>query len=166
MSKDWEFQEVIGLEPELLCMVPKSTIALVLAYDYTSSESVEAVKKPIPEVDYYMWQTSKLDNACGLIACIHAVFNNLKIVPIAPESPLKNLWDKTSKETPEKRADILDNFTSIKEAHKVCSSEGQSHFVEESDDVRYHFICFTKNPKTELVELDGIARQPILLNGI
>ena len=27
--------------------------------------------------DYYMKQTEVLDNACGVIACIHAILNNL-----------------------------------------------------------------------------------------
>ena len=29
------------------------------------------------KVNYYMKQTGVLDNACGVIACIHAILNNL-----------------------------------------------------------------------------------------
>ena len=29
---------------------------------------------------YYMKQTKELDNACGVIACIHSIFNNLGLI--------------------------------------------------------------------------------------
>lgn len=163
MSNDWELVEVIGLEPEFLSMVPPTAIALILTYDYTSSKTEEDEEGAIPEVDYFMWQTGELDNACGLIACLHAVFNNRKKVEI--RDPLNELWELVAKQTPEERAKTLDNFKKIKEAHKACSAEGQSDYIEEADQVRYHFTCFTRNDKGELVELDGMAYNPKLLNG-
>eukprot|EP00826_Nyctotherus_ovalis_P022530 TRINITY_DN1744_c0_g1_i14.p2 TRINITY_DN1744_c0_g1~~TRINITY_DN1744_c0_g1_i14.p2 ORF type:complete len:143 (+),score=55.09 TRINITY_DN1744_c0_g1_i14:152-580(+) len=99
MSKDWELTEVIGLEPELLAMVPKSAVALILAYDYTGSKSLEKSAKP--EVDYFMWQNADLDNACGLIACLHAVFNNRRKVGIEEKSPLSELWELAKGLSPE-----------------------------------------------------------------
>jgi len=171
MSKDWELSEVIGLDPELLAMVPKTAIAFVLAYDYTTSKPDEEKEnekeketKP-PEVDYFMWQTRDLDNACGLIACLHAVFNNREKVKAEAESPLAELWDIVAKQNPEERAKTLNGFTKIQEAHIVSSAEGQSNYVQASDQERYHFICFTRNNKEELVELDGISYGPKLLNG-
>jgi ubiquitin carboxyl-terminal hydrolase L3 len=32
--------------------------------------------------DFYMKQTKVLDNACGIIACLHAVYNNLSWMQI------------------------------------------------------------------------------------
>jgi len=40
-------------------------------------------------VNFYMKQTSKLDNACGLIACIHSIFNNLDLIKLEPNSTLQ-----------------------------------------------------------------------------
>lgn len=169
MSKAWELHEVIGLDPTLLSMVPESTVALVLTYARAESKGVKTEKaakaKVVPDVDYYMWQTKTLDNACGLIACIHAVFNNLAIVDIAEGSPLKIFYEASIKQSPEERANTLDNFTAIKTVHRDCGKKGQSNKIEKKEDTVYHFICFTRNPKKELIELDGIARKPILLKG-
>ncbi len=182
MSKDWQLAEVLGLEPELLPMVPKDTTALVLTYDYTGPKAkekpaekcadkapdkaaeVEITKKAAPPaVDYYMIQTGDLDNACGLIACIHAIFNNLGKVGVVPGSKLDNFLKKSMKQTPEERAKSLNDFKEIQEVHQQCGLEGQSKFVEE--ETKYHFICFIRNSKGQLVELDGIAGQPILIKG-
>ena len=35
-----------------------------------------------------MKQTSTLDNACGIIACLHAIFNNQDKVPVESDSIL------------------------------------------------------------------------------
>eukprot|EP00826_Nyctotherus_ovalis_P022528 TRINITY_DN1744_c0_g1_i10.p1 TRINITY_DN1744_c0_g1~~TRINITY_DN1744_c0_g1_i10.p1 ORF type:complete len:166 (-),score=62.36 TRINITY_DN1744_c0_g1_i10:154-651(-) len=126
------------------------------------SKSLEKSAKP--EVDYFMWQNADLDNACGLIACLHAVFNNRRKVGIEEKSPLSELWELAKGLSPEERANALNGFTKIQDAHKECSSEGQSEQAEESSQVRYHFICFTRNHKGELVELDGMLVDPRLLD--
>eukprot|EP00826_Nyctotherus_ovalis_P029470 TRINITY_DN2329_c0_g1_i1.p1 TRINITY_DN2329_c0_g1~~TRINITY_DN2329_c0_g1_i1.p1 ORF type:complete len:274 (-),score=84.58 TRINITY_DN2329_c0_g1_i1:118-816(-) len=167
MSKSWELLEVIGLDPELLCMVPKSTVALVLTYARAEAKEVKAKKTEVavtPDINFYMWQTKTLDNACGLIACIHAVFNNLAIVPVAEGSPLKEFYNVAIKQSPEERAATLDGFTSIKSVHRDCGKKGQSNQVERKEDTQYHFICFTRNDKKQLIELDGVVKKPILLS--
>jgi len=167
MSKSWEIAEVIGLEPEFLPLVPSDSVAFILAYDFTGDSSKkEEIKKSDPEVDFYMWQTRDLDNACGLIACLHAVLNNLGKVTINPGSHLEKFIKMTEKKSPEERAKILNDFHEIQEAHKAYGEEGQSAKVESCEDTKYHFICFTINKKGQLVELDGIAGEPILVKGI
>ena len=167
MPEAWELAEVIGLDPDLLAIVPDSTIAFVLAYARTESREVKIEKAAkagvLPDVDYYMWQTETLDNACGLIACIHAVFNNLAAVTLAKGSALEEFYNASIKQTPEERANTLDDFEAIKTVHRDCGKKGQSNLVQKEDDTVYHFICFTRNSKKELIELDGVAHKPILL---
>ena len=60
-----------------------------------------------------MKQTEVLDNACGVIACIHAILNNLgegesKIK--LNEGALSNLLKQVKDSTPEQRATALENF--------------------------------------------------------
>ena len=166
MPKSWELSEVLGLEPDFLAIVPKTSVAFVLAYDYKGgSEEASKEKKIVPEVDYYMLQCGNLDNACGLIACIHAVFNNLSHIKLLPGSPLDKFWTQSCKLNPKERADTLDGCEEIQAAHDKCGHEGQSEFVEEADETKYHFICFTRNKAQQLVELDGIIGTPITLKG-
>ena len=44
-------------------------------------------------VCYYMKQTRELDNACGVIAALHCVYNNQSLISLAPDSTLKNFID-------------------------------------------------------------------------
>ena len=45
--------------------------------------------------EFYMDQTNVLDNACGIIACLHVIYNNLGDTKIVLEDgkPLKNFYE-------------------------------------------------------------------------
>ena len=51
-------------------------------------------------VSYYQKQNGKLDNACGVIACLHAVYNKLDKVNLDDNSTLKRFWDKVKDKDP------------------------------------------------------------------
>ena len=88
LPQTWGFGDVFGFDEELLAMCAQPVIAVIA--------NVERLKKTEDKAQgdmdtakgsYYMEQTGPLDNACGVIACIHAILNNLggeKIV--LPES--------------------------------------------------------------------------------
>ena len=44
------------------------------------------------ENTFYMKQTEKLDNACGIIACLHSVLNNLDNVQLEVGSILDKFY--------------------------------------------------------------------------
>ena len=80
----WAFGDVFGFDEELLQMCPQPVIAVIC--------NVERLKKAEDKAkgsmetaagSYYMKQTGVLDNACGVIACIHAILNNLGADKIA-----------------------------------------------------------------------------------
>jgi len=58
-----------------------------------------------------MKQTSKLDNACGIIAAIHAIANNRDQVVVPDDSVLGKFLEGTAGQTPEDRATTLENDT-------------------------------------------------------
>ena len=57
-----------------------------------------------------MHQTAKLDNACGVIACLHAIFNNKQNVEVAGDSVLGRFLLSCEGKTPQVKATILEDF--------------------------------------------------------
>ena len=57
-----------------------------------------------------MKQTQKLDYACGVIACIHSVLNNLDKVNLAEGSVLHRFYQVVKDLAPQDRAFTLENM--------------------------------------------------------
>ena len=88
----------------------------------------EDVDKGSPDnnnkVKFYMKQTNVLDNACGIIACLHAVLNNLDEVGLTEGSILGNWANEAKALNPEERATLLENANEFKTAHAEAAAEG------------------------------------------
>ncbi len=56
-----------------------------------------------------MKQTETLDNACGIIAAIHAILNNLSDINIGEGSILHKFYTQSQKKSPAEKATILEN---------------------------------------------------------
>ena len=77
LPANWSFGEIYGFEEDLLGFIPTPVLAVII--------NAEILNKPVDRVkgdlavanEFYMDQTEVLDNACGVIACIHAILNNL-----------------------------------------------------------------------------------------
>ena len=61
----------------------------------------------VNKVAYYQKQEGKLDNACGVIACLHAVYNNLDKVNLDQGSVMQKFWDQVKDKSPADRATDL-----------------------------------------------------------
>ncbi len=67
--------EVFGLDEDSLSFVPRPVYAVIATFEaLKKNENPNVVDSA---AQYYMHQTSNLDNACGIIASIHSVLNNL-----------------------------------------------------------------------------------------
>merc|ERR1711915_555838 len=99
LPPNWCFGELLGLDDDLLAFVPRPVLAVIINAQYLKKgEEGEKVKGSKETVhDWYMHQSGTLDNACGVIACIHSIFNNLAADKIVLEenSVLKKLLDAT-----------------------------------------------------------------------
>ena len=73
---------------------------------------------------YYMKQTPALDYACGVIACIHAVLNNLDSIELEKDSVLDQFYKMSKNMTPYDKALNLEVNRSFKDAHKVHACMG------------------------------------------
>ena len=163
---DWEINDVFGLDPELLMMLPQPCLALMLLFPITdkyeefSRREEEAMKGvEVPEKLYYMKQT--ISNACGTVALMHSVINNVIGEKInLKDGPLKTFMETTLSLSAEERAVRLEADDAICECHDRAAREGQTQAPDMDERVDYHFVSFVR-VDGNLYELDGRKSGPI-----
>lgn len=164
MDKSWKMAEIFGLEPDLLAFIPRPALAVIAALDMKEARKKGDGKPGNMEtaVDFYMKQTGSLDNACGVIAGIHAVLNNPAIA-LNKDSILANFKAHTETQTPAQRAKTLESANEFKQQHKTFAMQGQSNLATTQSDINHHFVAFAINDANELIEYDGTKDGPALI---
>ena len=76
LPEKWTFGEIYGFEEDLLSFVPQPCLAVIINAEFLKKQEDRQRGDPAVANDYYMKQSGTLDNACGIIACIHAILNN------------------------------------------------------------------------------------------
>lgn len=146
LSSDWEFGEVFALDED----IPAS--AIILAFrDATNEASFQGNQT---QGNVFVKQIHQLDNACGLLAGVHAIANSS--AQVESGSLLDTVLGRLNGITPEEAANILINSREIHEAHVSFSGEGQSSQTNAPD---YHFIAILPGFKL----FDGMKDHPITL---
>jgi ubiquitin carboxyl-terminal hydrolase L3 len=159
----WGFSELFGFDEDLLAFVPHPVVAVIVNFERLETDRPKALGSMDTSINYYMKQTGTLDNACGVIACLHAIFNNLEGIPLEEGKTLLNYWSHVQDKTPEERATILEGFKAFQEQHKAFASQGQSNLAQSQADVKCHYVAFVVNSKGQLVELDGTKQGPCVV---
>jgi ubiquitin carboxyl-terminal hydrolase L3 len=160
--------EVFGFDEDLLAFLPQPVLGIIVCYErlIPKSEYREQDKGSADnydKVNYYMHQSKVLDNACGIIACLHAIFN-CPAVEVSESSVLGKFRQYTLSASPEERCTALENDTDFQTIHKTYASKGQSREITSGQDkVKHHFIAYTLNPEGQLVELDGTKAGPVIV---
>ena len=77
LPDNWTFGEIYGFEEDLLAFIPQPVAAVIINAEILNKQVDRAKGDQNVANQFYMKQTSVLDNACGVIACIHAILNNL-----------------------------------------------------------------------------------------
>ncbi|KAF3340415.1 ubiquitin carboxyl-terminal hydrolase isozyme L3-like isoform X2 [Carex littledalei] len=147
-EEEAEFNDVYGLDEELLEMVPKPVLAVLFLFPYNSSE----VSKNV----YFLKQT--VGNACGTIGILHAIGNATSEIKLAEGSFFDRFYKVTADMDPYERAAFLEKDREMEDAHSVAATAGET---EATPEVNEHYICFTC-VDGELYELDGVKNQPVL----
>ena len=161
MSPQWSIGEVFGFDEDLLAFLPQPIIGVIVAVENLKRSDDRVRGSDDGDiVPYYMKQTEELDNACGIIACLHACLNNTDKIELTPGSILDRFYSGCKDLSPAEKATYLENATEFKEQHLAAAEEGQSTQAAEQDDVRHHFVAFVVNAKNQLVELDGTKVGP------
>ncbi|CAF0872496.1 unnamed protein product [Rotaria sp. Silwood1] len=166
-NDDYEFVEIIGFDEELLAFVPQPVSAVLLIFPITDEhekhrrrEFEEAAHTPpdYSQAIYFLRQS--VGNACGSIAVIHSVANNLEKFQLDSHKPLAHFLETTKLMTPEQRAEHLKHALDMATANDMIAEEGDSHVIDREEHVNLHFVCFV-NVNNELYELDGRHPHPI-----
>ena len=121
---DWVVGELFGFDDDCLGFVPKPVIAVIATFERLHKGEEQKDSGAAPEVSYYMKQTHVLDNACGVIACIHSVLNNLDKLTLTEGSVLDKFHKSVSGSSPEERAKALEGNVEFQETHKQYAAQG------------------------------------------
>jgi ubiquitin carboxyl-terminal hydrolase L3 len=151
----WQVVDVCGLDLELRATVPRAVLAVVLLFP-CSDESDD--QKAVQEAQSEEGQTLP-DNACGTIALIHSVVNNVDRIQLE-DGHLKEFLDNTKALNPEEHGEQLQNSEGIINTHKELAREGQTKAPDADEKVIYHFVAFV-HKDSSLYELDGRKAFPI-----
>ena len=79
----------------------------------------------------------------------------------APGSDLQKLVSDATPLAPAERADLLYNSQALESATKDAGTQGQSTVPDAEDNVDLHYVCFVKDEKNNLWEMDGRRKGPI-----
>jgi ubiquitin carboxyl-terminal hydrolase L3 len=77
LPEPYGFAELFGMDEELLAMVPQPVDAVIAGVAVQNKAEDRAKGDLHVNHDFYMKQNSVLDNTCGVIACLHSIFNNI-----------------------------------------------------------------------------------------
>src|ERR1700712_2865337 len=80
---------------------------------------------------------------------------------IEPGSDLEKLVRDATILGPIERADLLYNSQALESAHQSAASKGQSTAPGAEDDIDLHYVCFVKDERNNLWEMDGRRRGPL-----
>ncbi|EJU03798.1 peptidase C12 ubiquitin carboxyl-terminal hydrolase 1 [Dacryopinax primogenitus] len=167
------FQDVYGLDSELLALVPRPVKAILLLFpnvqaveDARSADEAKrtaASSDPIDPDVIFIKQT--ISNACGTIALLHALAN-APDVRITLGSPLEQFIKQCKDKTPQERAELLENTNLFAQMHKAAAEAGRSVITPDLE-TDLHFICFIQAKSQSdpdgmrLLELDGRRATPV-----
>ncbi|XP_072763913.1 ubiquitin carboxyl-terminal hydrolase isozyme L3 [Anoplolepis gracilipes] len=165
VPKKWSIIDVYSFDSDLLAIIPRPILAVVLLYPDPSKvekaekekEEVKDNKSDAPESIYHMKQC--ISNACGTIALLHSVANNLDVIQLE-DGFLKTFLDKTKGLSFAERGEYLENAQEIIDTHMESAQEGQTEAPTEDMEVYHHFVAFVHKDGS-LYELDGRKLFPI-----
>ena len=164
LKKTAGFCEMISLTDYKDFLIIKGPL-LGIIMNFSKGENKEEIdeSKFVEEnsVPYYMKQTEVLDNACGLIASLHAFGNsNLEY---EKDSILDKFFNGAKGLNAIQRAELLEKSEEFKKVHTNFSELGQTDVKKELENNNCgHYICFI-NLNDKIYELDGCKKSPLIL---
>ena len=113
LQESWGFGEVYGFDEDLLAFIPQPCLAVIVNAEFLKKSTDRVRGDMAVPSQFYMKQTEVLDNACGVIACIHSILNNVAEGKISLQEGtiLANFHNQTKDASAAERATILENFT-------------------------------------------------------
>jgi ubiquitin carboxyl-terminal hydrolase L3 len=166
----WNIVDVYGLDGDALAWVPRPVLALILLfpcsekfYKHAEQESSKLKEEGQVVASDLFYMKQYVSNACGTIALIHCVANNVEKIGLQ-EGPFKKILDDAKDLTPEERGEMLlksknNEALNLITAHQELAMEGQTE-VNPNEQVNHHFVALIEKDG-HLYELDGRKEFPI-----
>lgn len=166
-----EFVDVYGVTPDILSMVPSPVHAVMLVYpicDATEKRSQELEEAQRDEVASFrqrhpfFFTRQLVRNACGTIAIVHAVMNNLGVIgDVTAGSPIDELQKLSTVNTDSMAVGkIIATSKELEHAHADAAEKGVTQNQPIDTNIDLHFVCFI-SAGGRCIELDGRKRSPI-----
>ncbi|XP_065217222.1 ubiquitin carboxyl-terminal hydrolase isozyme L3 [Planococcus citri] len=162
----WEVCDVYGLDDDLLGMVPQPVLAIMLLYpvnekveEFEKEQVEKAVKNNEKVPDSLVYFKQYVSNACGTVALIHSIANNLDRIDLA-DGPIKNFINSIRGLSPEEAGKLLQQ-SEISQVHDKVAREGQTKAPDPNESANFHYVAFVEKDGC-LFELDG--RKPLPIN--
>eukprot|EP00291_Cryptomonas_curvata_P014542 CAMPEP_0172155826 /NCGR_PEP_ID=MMETSP1050-20130122/2846_1 /TAXON_ID=233186 /ORGANISM="Cryptomonas curvata, Strain CCAP979/52" /LENGTH=297 /DNA_ID=CAMNT_0012824777 /DNA_START=153 /DNA_END=1044 /DNA_ORIENTATION=- len=178
LPAEWEWTDILGFDSDLLDMVPQPVAAVILLFPCTTS--IYAHRKRVgagasqpdqPPGTFFLKQVPEFGNACGTIACVHALANSQHHFArgrLSDGSPLIGFLEDTAAGSPEQRGRALVSSavlrgTSDSSAHDAVA---QTRCPDRGAHLDHHFAAFVRVPAGDgggerVVELDGTKPSPV-----
>jgi len=170
-----QFDDVYGLDPDLLSMVAQPVKAVILLFPISDASEAKRKEEDAkikadgqPSLDpTVFWIKQTISNACGTIGLLHALANS--DITFVPESPLAKFIAECKEKSPEERAEHLETTPLFANIHAQAASTGQTA-IPTNLDTNLHFTCFITAPEVRgpggpsgyrIIELDGRREGPI-----
>jgi len=165
-TSKWEFHDMFDLSADGAKYLPSPVLSIMLCFPVSKAsedariaeqKALEATGAPPPTDVYHVKQT--VGNACGTIAVIHAVMNNMTHLK-PEEKKFFGVFAKETKEmTPAQRAEALGKSKLLEVEHQVIAKAGKTK-ADAKEFANLHFISFVMAGGV-LYELDGRKSTPI-----
>ncbi|XP_044746479.1 ubiquitin carboxyl-terminal hydrolase [Coccinella septempunctata] len=169
VSEEWHLADVLSFEDDCLDWIPRPAAAFILLfpcsdkfYEHAAQQKKELQDQIIVPDLYYMKQY--VSNACGTIALIHSVANNVERIPLQ-DGIFKKILDDSKDLDPEERGKLLQDLPNnpyvmdMINAHQELALEGQTE-LNPDEKVNHHFVAFVEKGGY-LYELDGRKEFPV-----
>ena len=176
LPEPWRFTDVFGLDAELLAMVSRPCAAVIMLFPCT--ERIYAARRiedralraqqrltEASTLAYHLEQVASFGNACGTIACVHAL-TNADVGGM--EGSLTAFRTETAANTPAERGRALLTTSHLKQE----SDDAAEHAAAQTNcpsrdgpDLDHHYCAFvpitTASGEQRVVELDGTKFCPV-----
>ncbi|KAF2760485.1 ubiquitin carboxyl-terminal hydrolase, family 1 [Pseudovirgaria hyperparasitica] len=163
------FEDVMTLDNPLL--LPTSALALILifptseTYECRKSREEASSKEDDISDTGLIWFRQSINNACGLYAILHAMYNSGAKHLMLPESLLANLLGNPLQLTQQQRCKALEQSKELEDVYTKAALQGSSTPpINPQEEVDYHFITFVKDSDGHVFELDGDRKCPLNKN--
>lgn len=158
MSAEWSVVDLIGIDEELLGFVPQPVAAVIFLYPSSVHDSTEEGDSSLNETVYFMKQMIR--NACGTIALLNAVGNNLDKIDLREDSPLQKYFKLVESMSATEKGRELYKNAEIRESHERHSQMGQTAIPNPDDKVGNHFVALIER-NGHLYRLNGSKDGPV-----